>query len=95
MEEFDFGGEDEGGSEAGIEEVDGGGVAVDTTNVFEIDPDLLETLGGFAPSPHDFDTSTMGQFTYREFENIKELYDYYQQEGYGWDPEIPGLCFAF
>ena len=61
MAEFDFGdGEEEEGGGAGVEEVDGGGVAVDTTNVFTIDPDLLETLGGFAPSPHDFDTNTMG-----------------------------------
>lgn len=95
MEEFDFGGDEEEGGGAGVEEVDGGGVAVDTTNVFEIDPDLLETLGGFAPSPHDFDTNTMGQFTYREFESVKELFEYVKQEGYGWDPEIPGLCFAF
>ena len=37
----------------------------------------------------------MGVFTYVEFESVDELFDYVQKDGYGWDPEIPSVCFAF
>ena len=37
----------------------------------------------------------MGKFEYKEFETLESLHDYVQSDGYGWDPEIPSLCFAF
>ena len=37
----------------------------------------------------------MGKFKYQEFESLESLFEYVQREGYGWDPEIPSVCFAF
>ena len=37
----------------------------------------------------------MGQFVYKEFDSVEEILEYTSQEGYGWDPEIPGICFGF
>ena len=69
-------------------------VALDS-NVFVIDPLLLNEAGGAPPSPHDINVETMGNFTYVEFESVQAIFEYVQSEGYGWDPEIPGICFGF
>ena len=64
-------------------------------NVFTVDPDLLTTAGGAPPDPNAPDPAVMGRFDYWEFESVEELFEYTQREGYGWDPEIPAVCFGF
>ena len=34
-------------------------------------------------------------FRLQEFESQQALFDYVQQDGYGWDEDKPGLCYAF
>lgn len=36
----------------------------------------------------------LGKFDLREFESKEDLFEYVKQPGYGWDPEIPAVCFA-
>ena len=64
-------------------------------NMFIVDPKLVNEAGGGPEDPHPPDTSKMGRFIYKEFESIETLFEYTRSEGYGWDPEIPAVCFAF
>ena len=57
--------------------------------------DLIDEAGGGPEDPHVPQPEKMGRFVYREFESIEELFEYTTREGYGWDPEIPSVCFAF
>ena len=68
---------------------------LDDRNVFKLDPDLLSTAGGGPINPHEPDPSAMGYFVYKEYDSVDEIFEYTTQEGYGWDPEIPAICFGF
>ena len=87
-----------GGSEEGEEEAEpeeASSLADEDPNTFTVPPELVNEAGGAPESPHNPDPSVMGKFTYQEFESVEALFQYAQQEGYGWDPEIPAICFAF
>ena len=81
-------------AEEGDEEGDDDGGGLDESNLFVIDPELLNTAGGGPVNANEVNSAVLGQFTYKEFETVDELFEYTQQVGYGWDPEIPSVCFA-
>ena len=80
-----------GPTEEGAEEEE----AEPDPNLFTVDPDLVDEAGGGPVDPHAVDPTKMGLFTYVEFDTVDDLFEYTQQEGYGWDPEIPSVCFGF
>lgn len=36
-----------------------------------------------------------GEFEFVEFESQEQLFAYVSSEGYGWDEDKPGICYAF
>lgn len=69
--------------------------SLDNYNAFIVPFELVDEAGGAPISPHEINVKTMGRFTYKEFETVDEMFEYVQKDGYGWDPEIPSICFAF
>lgn len=86
------GGGAEEDEEAGEEEEE---VIPGDPNAFTVPKELADEAGGAPKSAHEINTATMGRFTYKDFESVDEMFAYVQSEGYGWDPDIPAICFAF
>ena len=67
----------------------------DTSNVFTVPKKLINEGGGAAPDPHPIVLENLGDFVYHEFETQEDMFNYVQQDGYGWDEDKPAICFAF
>lgn len=82
-------------TECEAEDTDSEEPAEEESAGFSVDNDLLQEAGGPAPKTSEVNIDELGNFEYREFESKDALFAYVKQEGYGWDPELPSICFAF
>ena len=65
------------------------------SNIFTVPNDLLQAGGGGVEDPNEIIMENLGSFQFKEFASQEELFAYVAQDGYGWSPEIPAVCFAF